>query len=247
MSFVNSYGLLFFNSIVEAVMNELDPNIVYFGLYKTQCSYEDGFNTCLSDLVISIAIIFGFQQFLYQGFQLVYPYLMIMWQGRKSKLNYQQVDDQDGVPFYMKQGNLQPITQESFSWEYSTKIIQLGYVLLFSAPFPLAPVLGWVNNVIEMRLDLWKFLHFYQRPFVAGAKSIGAWGNIMELLVYLSAFTNAIVIGFQSHGLHNLFFSKVEMAGRHQYYTLALKFAFVIVFEVFLGNVAFTFTNRSPD
>jgi hypothetical protein len=192
--------------------------------------------------VISIAIIFGLQQFLYQFYQLAYPYLALLWSGRTSKskstFDHTDIDEQDGVPFYMKQGKLQPVTQENFSWEYNTKIIQMGYVLLFSAPFPLAPLLGWINNTIEMRLDLWKYLHFYQRPFVQGAKSIGSWGSIMEILVYLSAFTNAIIIGFTSHGLHNLLFSRIESARGNENYTLALKFAFVIVFEVILIDVA---------
>jgi hypothetical protein len=232
MSFANSYGILVFNSIINPVTNELDEGALYFGLYQTQCNVENGYNSCLSDLVISIAIIFGLKQFLYQLYQLLYPYLIVLWAGRKSKLKNDSIDMQDSVPFYMKQEKLRPITQDNFSWEYSSKVIQMGYVLLFSAPFPLAPILGWVSNVIEMRLDVWKYLHFFQRPFVQGAKSIGAWGSIIEMMVYLSTLTNGIIIAFTSNGLHNLLFSRISIAEKSVHYTLALKFAFVIVFEV---------------
>ena len=41
-------------------------------------------------------------------------------------------------------------------------VIQFGFVTLFVAAFPLAPVLALINNVIEIRLDAQKFICQYR-------------------------------------------------------------------------------------
>jgi len=35
-------------------------------------------------------------------------------------------------------------------------VIQFGYCTLFVAAFPLAPLLAFINNAIEIRVDAWK-------------------------------------------------------------------------------------------
>ena len=35
-------------------------------------------------------------------------------------------------------------------------VIQFGYCTLFVAAFPLAPLMAFVNNAIEIRVDAWK-------------------------------------------------------------------------------------------
>ena len=53
--------------------------------------------------------------------------------------------------------------------------IQWGYIVLFSASFPLAPAVALLNNVIEIRGDAWNHLSNYQRPFPAAARDLGSW------------------------------------------------------------------------
>ena len=52
-------------------------------------------------------------------------------------------------------------------------VIQFGFVTLFVASFPLAPLFALLNNIIEIRLDARKFVGELQRPVAARAKDIG--------------------------------------------------------------------------
>ena len=131
------------------------------------------------------------------------------------------------IPSHMKESELLLVDKDTLSWEYSSKVVQLGYVVLFSTPFPLASLFGWFANLVEIKLDLFKFLMLYRRPFAQGAKSIGSWENIVAILVHLGTFTNAIVISFLSSSLNYVFNSwKTD-----QISALALRIGFVLLFE----------------
>lgn len=55
----------------------------------------------------------------------------------------------------------------------SSPVIQFGFVSLFVASFPLAPLFALLNNVIEIRLDAKKFVTELRRPVAVRAKDIG--------------------------------------------------------------------------
>lgn len=52
-------------------------------------------------------------------------------------------------------------------------VIQFGFVTLFVASFPLAPLFALLNNIIEIRLDAKKFVTELRRPVAARARDIG--------------------------------------------------------------------------
>lgn len=78
----------------------------------------------------------------------------------------------------------------------SFPVIQFGFITLFVASFPLAPLLALFNNVIEVRVDAWKLTTQFRRPVAAKAHSIGAWEEILSGIAVLSVVTNVSV------GLH---------------------------------------------
>uniref|UniRef100_A0A673GAC2 Anoctamin n=1 Tax=Sinocyclocheilus rhinocerous TaxID=307959 RepID=A0A673GAC2_9TELE len=92
--------------------------------------------------------------------------------------------------------NLEPY--EGLSPEYMEMVIQYGFVTLFVASFPLAPVFALLNNVIEIRLDAAKFVTEIRRPDAVSAKEIGIWYNILSGISKFAVITNAFVISFTS-------------------------------------------------
>ena len=53
-------------------------------------------------------------------------------------------------------------------------VIQFGFITLFVAAFPLAPLFALLNNIIEIRLDAYKFITTLRRPVANRAQDIGA-------------------------------------------------------------------------
>lgn len=78
----------------------------------------------------------------------------------------------------------------------SVPVIQFGFITLFVASFPLAPLMALINNIIEVRVDAWKLTTQFRRPVAAKAHSIGAWQEILNGMAILSVVTNV------SAGLH---------------------------------------------
>ena len=52
-------------------------------------------------------------------------------------------------------------------------VIQYGFITLFVAAFPLGPFFALINNLLEIRLDAYKFIVVFQRPMAARAQDIG--------------------------------------------------------------------------
>lgn len=69
-------------------------------------------------------------------------------------------------------------------------VVQFGFITLFVASFPLAPLLALINNIIEVRVDSWKLTTQFRRPVASKAHSIGAWQEILNGMAILSVVTN---------------------------------------------------------
>ena len=67
------------------------------------------------------------------------------------------------------------------------------FIGLFVAAFPLAPLFALINNVIEIRVDAYKYVTTLRRPLAQRVENIGAWANILQTLTYISVFTNVSI------------------------------------------------------
>lgn len=77
---------------------------------------------------------------------------------------------------------------------FSLAVIQFGFITLFVASFPLAPLLALMNNILEIRVDSWKLTTQYRRPVAAKAHSIGVWQEILNGMAILSVVTNVSML-----------------------------------------------------
>ena len=69
-------------------------------------------------------------------------------------------------------------------------VIQYGFVTIFVAAFPLAPLLALLNNVFEIRLDAYKYTTQMRRPIAQQVQDIGIWFSILEGMTYLAVISN---------------------------------------------------------
>ena len=77
-------------------------------------------------------------------------------------------------------------------------VLQLGFVMMFVAAFPLAPLFAFANGILEIRVDAINFIRDQRRPMPNMAEDIGAWYPIIDALSSFSVLVNAFVIAFTS-------------------------------------------------
>ncbi|XP_031798458.1 anoctamin-3 isoform X2 [Sarcophilus harrisii] len=149
---------------------------------------------CLIDLCLQMSVIMVLKQTWNNFMELGYPLFHNWWTQHKIKRNEQVMK----LPQWEKDWNLQPMNLHGLIDEYLEMVLQFGFVTIFVAAFPLAPLLALMNNIIEIRLDAYKFVTQWRRPLPARATNIGIWYGILEGIGVLAVITNAFVIAITS-------------------------------------------------
>ncbi|XP_053305139.1 anoctamin-3 [Spea bombifrons] len=153
---------------------------------------------CLIDLCLQMGVIMVLKQMWNNFMELGYPLLQNWWSRRKIKKGRQSVESKMTLPQWEKDWNLQPMNAHGLMEEYLEMVIQFGFTTIFVAAFPLAPLLALLNNIIEIRLDAYKFVTQWRRPMPARATDIGIWYGVLEGIGVLAVITNAFVIAITS-------------------------------------------------
>ncbi|XP_045453771.1 anoctamin-5-like [Melitaea cinxia] len=198
LQFVNYYASIFYIAFFKGkFVGRPGGYVKFFGHRQEECSPGG----CLLELSIQLAIIMIGKQFINTVVEMMMPYLLKWWNvirtiGRKKKIKspLQWVKDFKLVDF----GNM------GLFPEYLEMVLQYGFVTIFVAAFPLAPLFALINNVLEMRLDAKKFLTCYRRPVPQRVCGIGVWYRILDSIGKLSVITNGFIIAFTSEFIPRL-------------------------------------------
>lgn len=73
-------------------------------------------------------------------------------------------------------------------------IIDMGYITLFAAAFPIGPAIAVFANIVEIRMKILSFIEVYKRPECERCAGIGEWLNVMDYLGIVSVFTNFAIL-----------------------------------------------------
>jgi len=139
--------------------------------------------------------------------------------------------EQKSAPYFRweKEAKLS-VFLDTFS-EYNEMIIQFGYITLFVAAFPLAPLLALANNLLEVRTDSLKLCKIYRRPAPLRAEDIGTWFGILEIMSVICVMTNCLIISFTS----NQFETNYQLDLRWRFWIMILCEHIVLIFKVLLA------------
>ncbi|KAM5228660.1 anoctamin-7 [Ctenodactylus gundi] len=99
---------------------------------------------------------------------------------------------------------LQPC--EGLFHEYLEMVLQFGFVTIFVAACPLAPLFALLNNWVEIRLDARKFVCTYRRPVAERAQDIGIWFHVLAAITHLAVTSNAFLLAFSSDFLPRAYY-----------------------------------------
>ncbi|XP_025889031.1 anoctamin-2 [Nothoprocta perdicaria] len=206
LKFVNSYAPIFYVAFFKGRFVGRPGHYLYvFDGYRMEECAPGG---CLMELCIQLSIIMLGKQLIQNNlFEIGIPKLKKLFRKLKDErtepkeINTNQSKDPQQWDLDY---SLEPFT--GLTPEYMEMIIQFGFVTLFVASFPLAPLFALLNNIIEVRLDAKKFVTELRRPDTVRAKDIGIWYNILSGIGKLSVIINAFVISVTSDFIPRLMY-----------------------------------------
>ncbi|VDK42122.1 unnamed protein product [Anisakis simplex] len=206
--FINYYSSIFYVAFFKRNFSGL-PGRRVLGIRPEDCDPAG----CMVELVILLAtIMFGktaynaFMEFfnpviltLFRGFTLKIPETRSR---RFERLRRKRRNEMNSAAFRAPRWELDfaltPTYEQFLFDEYLDIVVQFGFVTLFVTAFPLAPLFALINNVLEARLDAYKFVVATRRPIPERAKDPGIWLSIIDTLSKAAVLTNAFVIAFTS-------------------------------------------------
>lgn len=195
--FVNFYSSLiyiaFFKGRFYVHPGDADARATEFSRIKTDVCDPAG---CLSELCIQLAIIMVGKQCFNNFVEILSPKMWNWWRKR----NHIAATKDHGRPYtyWEKDYQLQDPGRLALFDEYLEMILQYGFVTLFVAAFPLAPLFALLNNIAEIRLDAYKMVKEARRPLAERVQDIGAWYGILRGVTYVAVVSNAFVIAYTS-------------------------------------------------
>ncbi|XP_011165233.1 anoctamin-4 isoform X2 [Solenopsis invicta] len=151
---------------------------------------------CLSEVCIQLAIIMVGKQCFNNIVEILSPKLWNWW--RKRTHVAATKDHGRRYTCWEKDYQLQDPGRLALFDEYLEMILQYGFVTLFVAAFPLAPLFALLNNIAEIRLDAYKMVSEARRPLAERVEDIGAWFGILRGVTYVAVVSNAFVIAYTS-------------------------------------------------
>ncbi|XP_054581282.1 anoctamin-5 [Eptesicus fuscus] len=189
--FVNFYSSCFYLAFFKGKFVGYPGKYTY--LFNVWRSEECDPGGCLIELTTQLTIIMTGKQVFGNIQEAIYPLALNWWRRRKARTNSEKLYSR-----WEQDHDLETFGSLGLFYEYLETVIQFGFVTLFVASFPLAPLLALLNNIIEIRVDAWKLTTQYRRPVAAKAHSIGVWQDILHAMAVLSVASNAFIVAFTS-------------------------------------------------
>ncbi|KAJ8371019.1 hypothetical protein SKAU_G00110470 [Synaphobranchus kaupii] len=170
-----------------------------FGMRNEDC----GPGGCLIELAEQLFIIMVGKQLINNIQEFVIPKIKA-WRQRREMAAVRGNQAPQEAPRWEEDYEL--IECEGLFEEYLEIVLQFGFITIFVAAFPLAPLFALLNNWAEVRLDAHKYVCEYRRPVAERAQNIGVWFYILEVLSHVSVIVNAFLIAFTSDFLPRLLY-----------------------------------------
>ncbi|XP_053304638.1 anoctamin-9 [Spea bombifrons] len=205
--FVTHFSSLFYVAFFLGRINGHPGNYVRIaGQWRLEECHPSG---CITDLFIQMCIIMILKQTLSNCVEFLSPCLRFKF--RSLKYRRTQVHSEKGSEdqaFESWRANYRMGTVHIFSLfdEFLEMVIQYSFTTIFVAAFPLAPLLAFINNVLEIRLDAIKMTRLQRRLVPRKANDIGIWLQVLEAVGVLAVITNGLVIAVTSDFIPRLIY-----------------------------------------
>lgn len=182
--FVNSYTSLFYIAFFRR-------NIHIFGRDSLRDSCGDDGN-CMSMLSIQVLVMLSVKPLTKMVTDNILPMVRRFFQKSRTAPSSSWLERE------LAKTPMEDKTKDFIINDYLDRVIQYGYLTLFAAAFPLAPLLVVVVIFLDVRTDMDRYLFRSRRPIARRAESIGVWHTILEFVNAAAVVSNGFLIAFTS-------------------------------------------------
>jgi len=245
--FVNSYTSLFYIAFFKGSGRIFNASALKDACKSGRTDISVISSGCMDELTIQLVTILCVNLVVGQSREVAIPWLLGKVNLLLLKRNLKKNSTEPKKIAQWEKEAKKPAFPGTFD-EYSEMVIQFGYITLFAASFPLAPLLAVLNNMVEIRTDALKLLEAHSRPEYRGATGIGAWYTILELLGFASVITNCLLIGFSLNSVADVFggvpdIPSAKRISQTPFYT----FAVIVILEHILFGAKYFLSFAIPD
>uniref|UniRef100_A0A915KR12 Anoctamin n=1 Tax=Romanomermis culicivorax TaxID=13658 RepID=A0A915KR12_ROMCU len=154
---------------------------------------------CLNEVVQAISILLLARLLISNLAEIGFPHLKSIWKDMRLTTGGLVVPDNaltddpnyvTHVPWWHKDYVLNDPKLDGVYAEFLEMMVQFGYVTLFVAAFPLAPLICLVNNLVEIRLDAINFVTAFRRPLPVRVPGILIWRRCLNIIIKLAVLCN---------------------------------------------------------
>ncbi|XP_008469599.2 anoctamin-7-like [Diaphorina citri] len=228
--FVNYYSSIFYIAFFKGRFVGCPGNYSKIWSLRNEDCRTGG---CLIELAQQLAVIMIGKQFFNNVKEVGVPKVKAWFQRKKVQLSKSHLKTR------WEKDNHLPINKGLFE-EYLEMVLQFGFITIFVAAFPLAPLFALLNNWVEIRLDAQKFLCQTRRVVPERAENIGIWFKILDMLAHLAVISNGFLIAFTSDFLPKLLYQY-----EHNWSLgCILKSSFILIIETVLKNKPFVLVQK---
>ncbi|XP_065655307.1 anoctamin-7 isoform X3 [Hydra vulgaris] len=194
--FVNFYSSIFYIAFFKGKSVGYPGNYTQImGLRMEEC----GPGGCLIELAQQLFIIMVGKQMIGNVQEVMIPLIKHKWRKRKRR-------KETTVLKPIWEDDYELVENEGLMAEYLEMVIQFGFITIFVAAFPLAPLFALLNNIFEIRIDSNKLICETRRPVAERAQDIGIWYSILDAIAKIAVISNAFLIAFTSNFLPKLLY-----------------------------------------
>ncbi|KAG8438139.1 hypothetical protein GDO86_008723 [Hymenochirus boettgeri] len=205
--FVTHFSSLFYVAFFLGRINGYPGNYVRIaGHWRLEECHPSG---CITDLFIQMCIIMLLKQTLSNCVEYLSPYLsykLRIFKERRSREPAEEGSEDIAAECWRRNYRLGPVNTFSLFDEFLEMVIQYSFTTIFVAAFPLAPLLAFLNNMLEIRLDAIKMMRLKRRLVPRKANDIGIWLQVLEAVGVLAVITNGLVIAITSDFIPRLIY-----------------------------------------
>eukprot|EP00930_Biecheleria_cincta_P049031 TRINITY_DN3427_c0_g1_i1.p1 TRINITY_DN3427_c0_g1~~TRINITY_DN3427_c0_g1_i1.p1 ORF type:complete len:742 (-),score=120.18 TRINITY_DN3427_c0_g1_i1:16-2241(-) len=168
--------------------------IIVIQPYTKGCGPDNSRNDltgCIDELNESL-ILFFFSQIAIEIALLIAYLGLAAWGVRSERSKHPDKE----YTYLELQGKTMPYTEEDLISDSLNAVVTYGYIILFGVSLPFMCLLGFLTNLVMIRLVAYKVSYAYQRPMPKAMDGIGTWEGVMRILGYVGVLTNAYIAMF---------------------------------------------------